>query len=298
MNKLPFDIWEIIVSLLDWKSTLNLKMTEKFLNVNINFSTDQILAIVRSHYVYDNNLKTKLMESINWNYFRYDKLFNKGVDLVSIAAKIGSLKILKILIRKGFDMHYNNDEPFVNACKFGHVKIVRYFVYELNFNPALLNNISIREAAIGNQLDVVRFLLQDSRVSETIRHRVNPSAGDFLSFKWAVLNQNLHMVKVLLMDFRVNPTTDKNYPIRIASQLGNENIVKTLLQDSRVNPSVRKFQSYKWAFERNNLKILDYLMSDYRVWSAVYFNNKKLANLEIKNMEKEKEIKDRKTLIF
>ena len=47
----------------------------------------------------------------------------------------------------------------------------------------------------------------------------------------------LRWPKALLEDTRVDPSTNDNYPIRIASEKGHTEIVRMLLEDPRVDPS-------------------------------------------------------------
>ena len=81
------------------------------------------------------------------------------------------------------------------------------------------------EAVKGNNLDVVKFLLQ----------RVNPSADDNWAIRQSSKSGYVEMVKLLLADKRVDPSADNNFAIKIAFENGHAEIKKLLLSDERVN---------------------------------------------------------------
>jgi hypothetical protein len=72
-------------------------------------------------------------------------------------------------------------------------------------------------------------------------------------------------VKLLLSDKRVDPSADDNYTIRYASEKGYYKIVELLLSDERVDPSAEYNYAVKWASRIGNFDIVKLLLSDKRL---------------------------------
>lgn len=64
---------------------------------------------------------------------------------------------------------------------------------------------------------------------------MDPSADDNCVIRWASRDAHWEVVKLLLQDSRVDPSADDNYAIRLASANGHSEVVKLLKQDPRLN---------------------------------------------------------------
>jgi hypothetical protein len=92
-------------------------------------------------------------------------------------------------------------------------------------NPAADNNEALRNACNFNQIEIVKLLLADTRVS--------PCDVDISQ---AIYANHTEMIRLLLTDSRVDPTRHEN-PFYKAIKYGHNNIVKMLFDDHRVNPN-------------------------------------------------------------
>lgn len=188
------------------------------------------------------------------------------------AVKNGHVNIVKILLTdKRVDPSTENNFAIKQSSENGYADIVeillkltpnKNFVDGMRFgltftdksyiiNPGVSNNYPIRIASQNGHLDVVKLLLNDSRV--------NPQALDNSAIKLASEYGHLEVVKILL-DREINPGAGNNYPIRLASQNGHYEIVKLLLLDVQVDPSAGDNYAIKSAFANNHINVVKLLI--------------------------------------
>lgn len=101
-------------------------------------------------------------------------------------AYLGDVEMVKELLPRT-NPRYDGNAALLNACKYGHV-------------------------------EVVRLLLADPRT--------NPGARESLSLQWACENGHTEIVKLLLASGKVNPEAENGYPFRIALRNRHLDIVK------------------------------------------------------------------------
>jgi hypothetical protein len=117
----------------------------------------------------------------------------------------------------------------VEACKLGDMKTVTRFLETKGVNPTYKNNAALHAAVFNGHLDIVKALLQDSRVNDNI--------------------------------------SDKNKAIVIASENGRTDVVDYLLQDLRllrVDPT----EAIDVAFSNKHFDVVDRLLKDFRIHHA------------------------------
>src|SRR6185503_9095679 len=109
-------------------------------------------------------------------------------------------------------------DEFNKACENGDIEQVEYL---LRFVDPSINNWPIRIASQKGHIDIVRLLLEDTRV--------DPSEFDNQALYNACSYHHLKVVKLLLTDPRVDPSTQNNLALSCAA--GCIKIVEFLLED-------------------------------------------------------------------
>ncbi|KAJ3026155.1 UNVERIFIED_CONTAM: hypothetical protein HDU68_006111 [Siphonaria sp. JEL0065] len=119
----------------------------------------------------------------------------------------------------------------------------------------------------GNQVEIAKFLLADSRV--------DPSDDDNAAIRDACAMGSLDLAKTLLLDNRVDPSARNNEAIQANwrfhennSAVGMEEeaqIVQLLLKDSRVDPTANDSAALRNATARQNIESVKLLLADGRV---------------------------------
>ena len=79
-------------------------------------------------------------------------------------------------------------------------------------------------------------------------------------------------VKILLKDSKVDPRMDKNYAIRVASELGHLRVVKELMDDERVYPGDKDGEAIQIASQNGHALVVRELLKDPRV-NPSFHNN-------------------------
>jgi hypothetical protein len=113
------------------------------------------------------------------------------------------------------------------------------------------NNYPIRWASVNGHLELVRLLLEDSRV--------DPSSIANAPIRYASENGHVDVVRLLLTDPRVDPSAEDNYAIRFASHYGHVDVVRLLLEDSRVDPTAEDNDAIRWARVNDHSEIVELL---------------------------------------
>jgi len=86
-------------------------------------------------------------------------------------------------------------EEFIEACKNGHVDVVRVLLSNTQVDPSRYGNCAIRRASEHGHKEVVRLLLSDTRV--------DPSSWCNAAIRWAAYKGHLDVIRLLLTDNRV-----------------------------------------------------------------------------------------------
>lgn len=170
------------------------------------------------------------------------------------------------------DIHYNNETPFITACKTGQIYIAKWLLVlsnkinspiDVNFN----NDKAFRQSCSNGMMDLSKWLLEISKdidihsndeeafinscrngylstakwlwqISVDMKSPINLNSQNSAAFRWACFNDNYDIVVWL-----VNLGIEINSPINIHSEnesafiqscyMGNYRIVKFLLEFSK-----------------------------------------------------------------
>jgi len=98
--------------------------------------------------------------------------------------------------------------------------------YRNVLDPGINNSCILRTACRTNNVDMVRFLLEDGRA--------DPSAMQNKSIMLACWYGNVDVLRLLLDDGRADPCTNKGHALVTACKNGHIEIVRVLLEDPRV----------------------------------------------------------------
>jgi Ankyrin repeats (3 copies)/Ankyrin repeats (many copies) len=156
---------------------------------------------------------------------------------LSQACADNDLNYLKKEIERGIDPSIFNNEAIQIACQRGHLEIVKYLLTDSRVDPSSRLNWSIYIASDYGHDEIVSILLKDNRV--------NPADHNNFAIRAASENGHLKVVQLLMNDNRVNPADHNNSAINHASKNGHLKVVELLLTDPRVDPSTYN----NWAIE-------------------------------------------------
>lgn len=197
------------------------------------------------------NGQVKVMEALR----KHSKLTLSTNELVSEAARVGSVEIVTLLIQDPqFNPKKDDSEALRLAAENGHSAIVEALLKHPHINPAAKHNEAIRTASARGHLDVVKTLLADSRV--------NPAAHSQFSIAIAAKNGHLKVVEALLQDSRIDPSDNNHEILCVAAEKGHQAIVKLLLKDTRVNPSAEDNLPIHYAIENGHFKVVTILLKN------------------------------------
>ena len=122
------------------------------------------------------------------------KLIKKGADIhidddyvLRLAACNGHLDAVKYLVKNGADIHVRNDYALGWASNNGHLDIVKYLLKN-GANIHSGGDYALRLAAENGHLSVVKYL---------VKNGANIHAGDDCALRWAARNGHLDVVKFL-----------------------------------------------------------------------------------------------------
>ncbi|KAJ3024604.1 UNVERIFIED_CONTAM: hypothetical protein HDU68_007977 [Siphonaria sp. JEL0065] len=121
---------------------------------------------------------------------------------------------------------------FFRSIYLGHADILEYLLAVQQISVSYqYYNIGIQVAVGKYSVEIIKSLLEHSQ--DLTGSEIGAICN--ISLCQAVDRGNVDMVRVLLEDSRVDPNTRTNYPLRIAKEKGHVAIVELLQQDSRVN---------------------------------------------------------------
>lgn len=191
---------------------------------------------------------------LSWRDFHHATTINKDLRACRQDPKI----MAQVLM--------NTHQADLLAIRFNisSIAVWREFL-SLGFNPAAHGQASIRWASASGHVDLVRTLLQDSRV--------DPSTHQNHPIQMASKYGHEDVVAILLRDPRVNPATNRNSPVRLAAARGHLAVVTRLLQDSRVDPSTKQNEGLRLAARYGYVEVVKELLSDRRVDPSAQTND-------------------------
>jgi hypothetical protein len=136
-----------------------------------------------------------------------------------------------------------------------------------DIDPSFDYNFLLISSIKKNQVDVVKFLLNDNRVEpNSFRNLI-----EMVSIKGYS-----SILEILLKDGRCDP----NEAITLSSINGHVECVKILMQDKRVDPSMDSNGSLKMADRNGHIEVVKLLLSDPRVVNKL--SDKEISELQYK----------------
>ena len=118
-----------------------------------------------------------------------------------VAAYVGDLDRVKLLVAQGADPAYRDAGGMVWASIYNHLPVVRYLLTLPGNHPAnvtIYGCTALMHAVIQGNYEVTDLLLKDGRCDPTIV----TNDGD-TAIKWAVDDNHVRIVELLLSDMRV-----------------------------------------------------------------------------------------------
>jgi len=116
-------------------------------------------------------------------------------------------------------------------------KMVGWVLKNMKVDPGAGNNAALWWALENNHVSKIKMLLADPRV--------DPGAQENGALCFASIHGCTEVVGVLLADPRVDPSAQQNAAVWLASKNGHFHVVKLLLADSRVDPGANKNIAYR-----------------------------------------------------
>jgi ankyrin repeat protein len=153
------------------------------------------------------------------------------------------------------NLGYDNQLVFRSACSKGALDIVEFLLQDSRVNPCGHRNVI--DEVIRSSVDVVKFLLGHPRF--------DPSALDQEALAWAVTNDWNEKVELLLQDKRVDPSARQQAAVQQAAGHSDSRTLELLLRDPRVDPSVSSQQALLNAIDAENADNVRLLLQDNRV---------------------------------
>ena len=138
-------------------------------------------------------------------------------DMFVEMAKEGSVQGVSLLLSKGADIHFRNDEALRLASRYGHLDVVKYLT-ENGADVHAGNDYSLYLASANGHLDVVRYLIEQG---------ADVHAENDLALRLASANGHLEVVKYLIEQGADIHALDSD-ALRGASENGHLEVVKYL----------------------------------------------------------------------
>jgi hypothetical protein len=116
-----------------------------------------------------------------------------------------------------------NDNPFRQACKHGHLDLVKYILTKtfgrtINLKSSYIDGVIY--AADSGQLDILKYFLTSSEILPINRPSIEN--GQNKAFKQAVINGHLNIIQYVL----TSPELSENANIHIDNDVGFENALQ------------------------------------------------------------------------
>ena len=130
-------------------------------------------------------------------------MYDKFIDFCTIGNLNGLINHINM---NTINIHANNEEGFIRACRYGHKHIVEY----------LINIHKTRQSRNPNYV------------------KINIHANNELGFRWACYYEHTHIIKYLINLYKNNPTYAKinihidNYGFKITCICRDKHIIKYL----------------------------------------------------------------------
>ena len=279
----------------DFFNSLNKETEEKYINDIKN------LSIKIWNYKNENGLNP-LHQSISLNLYELSKeiIFsvknnlsqeefnsfincrtNKGQTPLHYASFVGDIKLIKLLIQNGADISIktNNNFNVIHLAVMGNkVTSLFYFIkkYKLDINSKdSKDNTCLHLSTYFNSKKIFNYLLTDKKI------KINAKNKDgFTPFHFAVINQNISMIKKLLI--KGANTSIKNNRFETAYDISKKNnnySIQNLLKGNKFKYSILSYSKFTKAFlifiNLISLSFIFYIKFDLRtifyiIWAIIF----------------------------
>jgi hypothetical protein len=128
-----------------------------------------------------------------------------------------TLEVIKRLVKKGANIHADNNYALQWAAESGHLDVVKFFV-EKGADIYAENDLALIRAAEGGHLDVVKFLVEKG---------ADIHADNNYALQWAAKNGHLEVV-TFLVNNGANIHADNDLALRWAAESGHLEVVEFL----------------------------------------------------------------------
>lgn len=224
------------------------------IHTNLIFSSDHwhyicVDAVVQNYtdffrFLIDNNIIITINNS---------NIYSKYIEL---AAQYGSLGIVRLCMTRIPSTRHNS--AFYLACKNNHFSIVEYMLKNPIVNPIEYNCLNI--ACINNNIDIVKLLLLNSRISQT---------AVYSTLEQVYKNKNINIFKLILPHIQLT-----------------QNNIKCLLNDAIMDTELEFFKSL-FLNQLNTPNINRLFINTCIKFKRVEFIDFMLTNININNYKYE-----------
>jgi hypothetical protein len=218
-----------------------------------------------------------------------EKLVDKKIKTKALLETIiwGKTRIILKLLKEDIDINYNKNEIIYRSAIQATIPVFKYVLNNFKFEVNYDNNILFDNACKHGRKGVVKELLKEPLI--------DPTANNFKGFNSAVELNKTGTVKLLLEDERINPINNNYKALKIAIKKLNFDMIKVLFSHKNVNPSFNNnellilfandlrvyFKDDKKTNQRK--KIYKLLISDERVIKSL--SNETLEHIKNNDMK-------------
>ncbi len=207
---------------------------------------------------------------------------NKGQTALHYASFVGNIKLIKLLFQNGADISIktNNNFNVLQLAVMGNkVTSLYYFIkkYEIDINSKdSKDNTCLHLATYFNSKKIFNYLLTDNQI------KINSKNKDgFTPLHFAVINQNISMIKKLLM--KGAKCSIKNNRYETAYDLAKKNnnySIQNILKGNKFKYSILNYSKYIKVFlifiNLICFSFIFYIKFDIRtifyiIWMIIYF---------------------------
>lgn len=193
--------------------------------------------------------------------------------IISKTAEEGQTEMVqRLLADERINPARNSNFPIIMAASNGHAETVKVLLADGRANPVKKNKESrsaVTEAVTYEQLEVIRVLLEDPRISKTNVYNL------------AIKKNKINVIKFMLENSYVAPNANHSMAFRLAAAEGDIETVKALLALPEINPDAYGHEAFRNAAANNHVSVIDLLLNNERI-NPQTWDNKALC-LAIKN---------------
>jgi len=172
----------------------------------------------------------------------------KDVDPLSVAARVGDVDIVKLLLEKGFGMRDARCRTNCESSRGGDMEFIRYPIDMVLITPELNENL-LCNAASGGNIDAIKFFID---------HGAAVNARDGMPLSMAALSSNLKAVE-LLVDRGADVNANENQAFVNAVLLGRIDIAEYLLRKG-ANINAQQNRPLRESAKCANLDLVRFLV--------------------------------------